>query len=139
MSAPQTEKKKSSCLALGGAGCLIVLILLVAGAGIVWMKFGPEIQAKIGEFQKDPERAAVMLIVEKHPDFEKISVDDEKRIVTFKVKSTGEVITATFTALLNSKISTTNGKTEITGLEKYDPNAPVTPPAETTPAEPKAP
>jgi hypothetical protein len=127
MSAPQ--EKKSSCLAIGGTGCLIIIIVLVAAVGVTWWKFGPQIQEQISAFQKDPERAAAMLIVEKHPDFEKISVDDTNRTVTFKIKSTGEVITTTFKALTNAKIVTVNGKTEIQNLDRVQPEGAAAPPA----------
>ena len=139
MTAPQAEPKKSSCLALGGVGCLIVIILLVVGGGIVWVKFGPQIQEKMAEFQKDPERAAAMLILNVNPDIEIVKIDEEKRLVTFKVKSSEEVITATFAALGKSRMTYINGKTEIQGLDRVPTENGMEPaPPESVPT-PKAP
>ena len=117
MNTAQPEQKKSSCLAVGGVGCLILVILVLAGGGFVWWKYGPDIMKYTQEVQKDPERAAATLMLKFNPDIEVLNIDEEKRTVTFRIKSSGEEITATFEALAKSKMSNINGKTSFEGLE----------------------
>ncbi len=114
-------------MAVGGIGCLVIIAIILLGGGFVWYKFGPQIQEKIGEFQKDPERAAATVILQVNPDIEVIRIDDTARTVTFKVKSTGEVITATFAAIGKSRITYINGKTEIHDLDRVPTDSAATP------------
>lgn len=140
MSDPQAQPKKSSCLALGLSGCLILLILVAAGAGIAWYKFGPQIQEWVAEAQKNPEKAAALMVLKVNPDIEIINIDDEKKQATFKIKSSGETITATFADIAQGQMTYINGKTEFKNLKRIDPAAATTEPAPASPpAAPKAP
>ncbi|HYF37412.1 MAG TPA: hypothetical protein VD994_19075 [Prosthecobacter sp.] len=135
MSAPQSDPKKTSCLAIGGTGCLILIIVLLVGGGVVWWKFGPWFMQKYEEISKDPERGKAMLFVEFSPDVEFVSIDDANRTLTFKVKSTGEVVTAGFAVLSSGRVTIVNGK--VHGLEGQPEAA--EPPAVEVPAPVTAP
>jgi hypothetical protein len=129
MNAPQTAPRKSSCF---GTGCLLLLLLVVVAGGVVWWKYGSQMTQWARDYQQDPERATALGIIEIHPELERISVDEPNRTVTFKIKSSGEVVTATFKALLASKIVTVNGQTHIENLEG-GPAAGAAPPASEPP------
>ncbi len=97
------EKKGMSCLAIGGIGCLVIIVALFLGGGAVVAKFFPQIKEFVGEFQKDPERAAFMLIFKANPNLEVVNDDQVKRELTFKVKGEAETYTLNLNDLKNSK------------------------------------
>jgi selenocysteine lyase/cysteine desulfurase len=117
-------RKSSSCFAIGGIGCLVILLVIGVGAGVLWWKFGPQAIEFVKEAQKDPERAQATMMLKVHPDIELIEINDQNRTATFKIKSTGETITATFKALTTARIVTINGKTEVHGLDQSTENSP---------------
>lgn len=125
----QQPKKGMSCMAIGGIGCLVIIILLVAAGGFAYVKFGDKIWEKGQQFLKDPERATTMMLLENLPDFEIVKVDDTKREVTFKVKSTGEVVTATFKAVMEGNIKVVNGKADISGVKRVPAESSATAPS----------
>ncbi len=100
---PNTEKKKGlSCMAVGGYGCLVLVILVLVAGGIGYVKFGPDLWNMIQEYQKNPEKAAASLVLKLNPKVEIVSSDDAKRTITFKVKATGETVTATYAAIMEA-------------------------------------
>lgn len=99
------EKKGMSCLAMGGIGCLVIVIALFLGGGVIVAKF-PKIREALADFQKDPERAAFMLIFKANPNLEIVNDDQVKRELTFKVKDQAETYTLNLNDLKNAK----NGK-----------------------------
>jgi len=106
------EKKGLSCLAMGGIGCLVLVVAAFLGGGALVAKFFPAIKTFIADAEKDPARAAAMLALKVNPDIEMVTTDDEKREVTFKVKSSGETMTVSFEDLSQGKLKMTNSKGE---------------------------
>jgi hypothetical protein len=97
------EKKGMSCLAIGGIGCLVIIVAIFLGGGAVVAKYWDQIKEKVTEFQKDPERAAFMLIFKANPNLEVVNDDQVKRELTFKVKGEAETYTLNLNDLKNSK------------------------------------
>lgn len=114
------EKKGLSCLAMGGIGCLVLVAAAVLGGGALVAKFFPDLKAFVADVKKDPARAAAMLALKANPDVEVVTTDDEKREVTFKVKSSGETMTVSFEDLSNGKLTMTNSKGEEISIDASD-------------------
>jgi hypothetical protein len=114
------EKKGMSCLAVGGIGCLVLLAAVFLGGGALVAKFLPQIKTFMSDMEKDPVKAAAMLALNVNPDIEVQSTDDEKREVTFKIKSSGESMTVSFEDLSQGKLKMTNGKGEEISIDASD-------------------
>jgi hypothetical protein len=84
------EKKGMSCLAIGGIGCLVIIVALFLGGGAVVAKFFPQIKEFVGEFKANP-------------NLEVVNDDQVKRELTFKVKGEAETYTLNLNDLKNSK------------------------------------
>ena len=110
-----------SCLAMGGIGCLVIVIALFLGGGAIVAKFFPQFKEVMADFQKDPERAAVMMMLKMIPNVEILTTDDAKREVTFKAKGNEEIYTMNFSAIkgANGKLMVKNSKGEEI---EFDPN-----------------
>jgi hypothetical protein len=94
--APPPPKKGSKVLlwSLAGCGALIVMvaILVFAGGYFVYNKakemgFDPELM------EKEPALAMGKIIAATNPDVELVSADENKKIITFREKKTGKVVT----------------------------------------------
>lgn len=111
---PALPEKKSglSCLAMGGIGCLVLIVALFLGGGAIVAKFLPQIKQFVADAEKDPARAAAMLALSMNPDIKVQGTDEEKRTVTFKVKSSGETMTVSFEDISKGKLTMTNDKGE---------------------------
>jgi hypothetical protein len=107
-----TQKKGLSCLAMGGIGCLVLIVVAFLGGGALLSTFLPQIKQFVADAEKDPARAAAMLALKVNPDIEVQSTDEEKRTVTFKVKSSGETMTVSFEDISKGKLTMTNAKGE---------------------------
>jgi hypothetical protein len=106
------QKKGLSCLAIGGIGCLVLVMVAFLGGGAMMATFFPQIKSFIKDVEKDPALAAAMLALKVNPDIEMVTADDSKREVTFKVKSSGETMTVSFDELAQGKLKMTNAKGE---------------------------
>jgi hypothetical protein len=106
------QKKGLSCLAMGGIGCLVLVVVLFLGGGALVVKFFPQLKQFAADMEKDPARAAAMLALKVNPDIEVQGTDEEKRTVTFKVKSSGETMTVSFEDISQGKLTMTNSKGE---------------------------
>ncbi|TDU70952.1 hypothetical protein EI77_02070 [Prosthecobacter fusiformis] len=105
MSTPQHPQKKKglSGFAIAGIGCLGLLIVIFLGGGFVVAKFMPQLK----EMAEDPSKMVIWAL-EKNPDIEVIKKDDVKREITYKTKSTGEVVTVSYEDLAQGKMKPDN-------------------------------
>lgn len=115
------EKKGMSCLAIGGIGCLVIVIALFLGGGAIVAKYFPQLKEMVGEFQKDPERATFMLIFKANPNLEVVNDDPVKRELTFKVKGQEETYTINLNDLKNAKDGKITVKTSKGEVIELDP------------------
>lgn len=115
------EKKGMSCLAIGGIGCLVIVIALFLGGGAIVAKYFPQLKEMVGEFQKDPERAAFMLIFKANPNLEVVNDDQVKRELTFKVKGQEETYTLNLNDIKNAKDGKITVKTSKGEVIELDP------------------
>ncbi len=106
---------------MGGIGCLVIVIAMFLGGGAVVAKFFPQIKEMIGDFQKDPERAAFMLIFKANPNLEIVNDDQVKRELTFKVKDQAETYTINLNDLKNAKDGKITVKTGSGQVIELDP------------------
>jgi hypothetical protein len=114
------QKKGLSCVAIGGIGCLVLVVAAFLGGGAVVARFFPQIKAFIKDAEKDPALATAMLALKVNPDIEMVTADDSKREVTFKVKSSGETMTVSFDELAQGKLKMTNAKGEEISFDASD-------------------
>lgn len=84
-----------------GCGALLLLILGTCFAGGMFLK--NKVKGLADDFQKNPAKAAAMLVVKMNPDIELVSSDEEK--MTIKDKKTGEEITVNFEDAKEGKFS----------------------------------
>lgn len=114
MNPPQlpTQKKGLSGCAIAGMGCLTIVIILFLGGGFLVAKFMPDLKQMAADFEKDPGKAATLMALKMNPDVEVLHVDDTKREVTFKLKSSGETTTLSFDDIEKGKFSLKNDKGE---------------------------
>jgi hypothetical protein len=91
--APAPQKKSVLPWVLGGCGVLLVLAIIVSAiVGFFIYKTGKE-------FANSPTRAAAKIIEIADKNIEIVSVDEEKKQITFKDKRTGRVETVTLDEL----------------------------------------
>jgi hypothetical protein len=99
----QPPKKSNNALKfiLIGCGGLILVGALSLG-GLYWY-----LNKKVHEygFDKNPEMAAVKLMINANPDVELLSSDDEAKTFTVKDKKTGKIVTLTFEKTANGKFA----------------------------------
>lgn len=114
------EKNGMSCLAIGGIGCLVIVVILFLGGGAVVFRFMPQLKEFASESKKDPAKAAAMLMLKMNPDIQIMATDDAKREVTFKVKSSGDTVTMNFDDIQKGKMKMTNSKGEEVSIDASD-------------------
>ncbi len=145
MSEIESPKKKGmSCLAMGGIGCLVILVVGFLGGGALVAKFAPGFVEKFKEFQKDaasnPEKASAKLGIKMIPNVQIVREDDAAKTITFKVGDTGEELTMHYAGLADGKTKPkiTNSKGEEIDLANKAsaaaPEAPATPAPAPAPA-----
>jgi hypothetical protein len=115
---PKTEKKGMSCLAIGGIGCLVIVIALFLGGGALVAKYLPGLKDAISEYQKDatsnPDKASAKLGIKMIPNATIVREDDAAKTITFKVGDAGEEMTMHYDGLSKGeKPKMTNSKGEI--------------------------
>lgn len=141
------EKKGMSCLAIGGIGCLVIVIALFLGGGAVVAKYFPQLKSAMEEYQKDakssPDKAAAKLGLKVIPTVQIVREDDVAKTITFKTGADGEEMTMHYEGISSGKgkPKITNSKGEEVDLsQKSNGAAPVlAPPAPPAPAPVPAP
>jgi hypothetical protein len=125
MSAIEVPKKRGmSCLAIGGIGCLILLLALFVGGGALIAKFAPGLKQKFDEYQKgamsNPDKALAKLGIEMIPNVVIVREDDAAKTITFKKGPSGEEMTMHYQGLGEGKgrPRVTNSKGEEVDLSK---------------------
>jgi hypothetical protein len=115
---PGEEKKKGmSCLAIGGIGCLVIVILLFVGGGAMIVKFFPAIKDFVAEAQANPDKAAAKLSLKIIPGVTIIREDDANQEIVFKVAD-GEELTMNYKDIQKTRQPTIkNSKGEVINLE----------------------
>ncbi|MFQ3639650.1 MAG: hypothetical protein SNJ62_06540, partial [Chloracidobacterium sp.] len=91
--APPPPAKKSNVWlwVLGGCGAIAVIGIIATGAFLYFAYYAAS--RAIDEVSKNPVRTAAKLIENINPDIEVVSVDEEKKLVTFRDKATGTTTT----------------------------------------------
>lgn len=144
---PGEEKKKGmSCLAIGGIGCLVIIVLLFLGGGAIVAKFFPQIKEFVAEAQTNPDKAAAKLALKIIPGVTIIREDDANQEIAFKVGAEGEELTMNYKDIQKSRQPVIkNSKGEVIDLEnlgkgaKAGEGAGVSPPEPATPPAPAVP
>jgi hypothetical protein len=105
-SVPQ-EKKGMSCFAIGGIGCLVILVALFLGGGALVAKFFPQWKSAMEEYSKNaasnPDKAAAMLGIKMLPNVVIVREDDAAKSITFKAGPEGEEMTMHYDGLSQGK------------------------------------
>jgi len=133
------EKKGMSCLAMGGIGCLVLIVALFLGGGAIVAKFAPGFMEKIQEYQKEaasnPDKAAAKLGIKMIPGVVIVKEDDAAKSITFKTGEKGEEMTMHYEGLGDGKKKprVTNSKGEEVDLSNKS-EAAATAPAAPAPA-----
>lgn len=111
---PSGPKKGLSGIAIAGIGCGALLLIGLIGGGILVTTYVSKGVSKLtkmaDEFQKNPEKAAAMLVLKANPDIEVLRTDDVAGEVTFRDKQSGEEITMSFNELAQGKLRMKNAK-----------------------------
>jgi hypothetical protein len=119
----KTEKKGMSCLAMGGIGCLVIIIALFLGGGAIVAKFAPGLMEKIEEYKKDaatnPDKAAAKLGIRLIPGVVIVKEDDAAKTITFKAGPDAEELTMHYEGMSSGK-----GKPRVTNSKGEDVAAP---------------
>jgi hypothetical protein len=102
---PAPPRKGLSTGAKVGIGCAIafLLALLVAGAVFIYGAFKAKQWAE--GFEKTPVTSMARTYAALNPDIEFVEADEERRIVTFRNKKTGETVTIDAEDLAEGRIS----------------------------------
>lgn len=105
-SVPQ-EKKGMSCFAIGGIGCLVILVALFLGGGALVAKFFPQWKSAMEEYSKNaasnPDKAAALLGIKLLPNVVIVREDDAAKSITFKAGPEGEEMTMHYDGLSQGK------------------------------------
>jgi hypothetical protein len=111
-SAVSPKKKGLSGWAIAGIGCGVIVLAGIIGVGVVAKKAVDFVKENAGDFEKNPERAGLLMALKLNPAVEVVSVDDAKNSVTIKDKSNGKVVTLSFDDIKQGKmtISTEDGE-----------------------------
>ena len=108
---PSTPPQKGlSALAITGIGCAAVLVLGgIAVVAALYLFVGKAKEA-VGDFQKNPARAAATLVVKMDPDLELVKTDDATGEMTIRDKKSGEETTMSFDDIAKGKFHMKTGK-----------------------------
>ena len=131
------EKKGMSCLAMGGIGCLVIVVALFLGGGAIVAKFAPGFMEKIEEYKKEaasnPDKAAAKLGIKMIPGVVIVKEDDAAKSITFKTGEAGEELTMHYEGMNSGK-----GKPRVTNSKGEEVGSPTAaeaaPPAVPAPA-----
>lgn len=104
LSAP--KKKGLSGWAIAGIGCGFILLIGIIGVGVAAKKAVDFVKENAGDFEKNPERAGMLMALKLNPAVEVISSDETT--VTFKDKANGKVLTLSFEDIKNGKMTITS-------------------------------
>jgi hypothetical protein len=89
-----TEKKGMGPLGWLGLGCGGILLAVILGAVIFWLKFGGEFRQMAEEAQKNPSRAAAMAFVKMGKgNFQMHAEDEAGKRYTVREVGTGKLTT----------------------------------------------
>lgn len=105
---------------MAGIGCGGLLLVAFIGAGLLLMKGCQKAKEIAGDFQKNPAKAAAMLVLKANPDVEVVSTDDNKGEITIKDKKSGETTTTSFDDLSQGKLTVKNSKGETMTVDASD-------------------
>lgn len=118
------KKKGKSCLAIGGIGCLIIVIVLFLGGGALIAKFAPGLKTALEEYQKDsqssPDKATAKLGLKMIPSVIIVREDDAAKTITFKAGPDAEEMTMHYEGVSSGSVKprVTNSKGEEVDLSK---------------------
>lgn len=116
-SATPSPKKGPSGLAIAGMGCGALFIVACIGGGLLAAKGCSKFKEMAGEFQKNPSKAAAVLMVKANPELELVGTDDAKGEITIKNKKTGEVTTMGFDELGQGKFTVKDAEGNVTTVD----------------------
>ena len=104
-----------STFAWVGIGCGTLILI----GGIAMMVLIGFCKRKVGEFTKNPEKAAAELIVKMNPDLKKVSQNDATGEMTIRTKD-GEEVTMSYKDISKGKFTLKDAKGNITQVGESD-------------------
>ncbi|MCW1913897.1 hypothetical protein OJ996_09945 [Luteolibacter sp. GHJ8] len=110
-------KKGLPPVAWVGIGCGGLIILIAVIAGITAMTVGKKVMEA---FKAHPGQDAVTALMEKLPDYEKVSEDVEKGSITIRAKASGENIATDYDSLVLGKTEVKDATGAATPIAKGD-------------------
>jgi hypothetical protein len=117
---PPPPKQGLSGGAIAGIGCGALFLLMCIGGGVLVMKGCSKVKEMAGDFKKNPAKAGATLAVKANPQLEFISTDDSKGTITFKDKSSGEVMTMSYNDMAQGKVTITDAEGKQTTIDASD-------------------
>jgi hypothetical protein len=130
--APPVPQEKKGIPVLGwvGIGCGTILIIVIIAVSLLigWCK---RTVGDLGEFQRNPEKAAAEMMVRLSPDLDMVSQDEAKGEMTIRTKD-GETITMSYKDIAEGKFrmkdaqgnTTEFGNTDLSNLPSWVPRVP---------------
>ena len=103
-------KKGLPILAWAGIGCGTIVLIGVIGAFLAFKAC----KKVVAGLSKNPEKAIAESIVRFNPELEKVSSDDAKGELTYRVKKTGEEVTMSYKDIKNGKIVVKDAQGRVT-------------------------
>ncbi len=151
-----TEKKGMSCFAIGGIGCLVILIALFLGGGALVATYFPKLKETFEanfpkwkealesyskEAKANPDKATAKLGLKMIPTVQIVREDDAAHTITFKTGADGEEMTMHYEGISSGKgkPKITNSKGEEVDLSKKSKEAAPVPAPPAPPAPVPAP
>ena len=110
-------KKGLSGLAIAGIGCGGLLILLGIGVMLLLAKGCAMVKEAAGDFQKNPAKAAAVLMVKANPDLDLVKTDDTTGEITVRDKKSGQTTSMSFDDLSKGKLTFKNDKGEEVSID----------------------
>lgn len=98
-----------SGLAIAGIGCGGLIVIGLIGVFMLLGKACTGLKEYAEEAQKNPAKAAAMLVTKFNPDIEVVSTNDTAGEITIRDKKTGKETTLSFEDIANGKFSMTDG------------------------------
>lgn len=102
-------KKGMSGLAIAGIGRGGLIVIGLIGVFMLLGKACTGLKEYAEEAQKNPAKAAAMLVTKFNPDIEVVSTNDTAGEITIRDKKTGKETTLSFEDIANGKFSMTDG------------------------------
>lgn len=88
-----------------GIGCVVLLMLGLGSCFVVGYYAKQKLAGYAEKFEKNPELAAVELMIQANPDYEVVSTDEESKRITIRETKTGKEATFDFEQIKSGNFS----------------------------------